>query len=52
MIGSLLFPQSEGPVVTEVHQKFNDWISQVVRLYNNSNHIEFQWMVGPIPIRY
>lgn len=31
-------------------QKFNDWISQVIRVYKNSRHIEFEWLVGPIPV--
>ncbi|KAH8402521.1 hypothetical protein KR222_002400, partial [Zaprionus bogoriensis] len=39
-----------GSLVQEVHQKFNDWISQVVRVYANSNYAEFEWLVGPIPI--
>ncbi|EDV98984.1 lysosomal alpha-mannosidase isoform X2 [Drosophila grimshawi] len=40
----------KGPLVQEVHQKFNDWVSQVVRIYKQSNHAEFEWLVGPIPI--
>ncbi|XP_030079136.1 lysosomal alpha-mannosidase isoform X2 [Drosophila hydei] len=41
----------KGQLVQEVHQKFNDWISQVVRVYKQSNHAEFEWLVGPIPIK-
>ncbi|XP_053677468.1 lysosomal alpha-mannosidase [Anopheles nili] len=40
----------KGPTVQEVHQVFNEWISQVVRIYADENHIEFEWMVGPIPV--
>ncbi|KAM8717605.1 hypothetical protein ACLKA7_004323 [Drosophila subpalustris] len=40
----------KGPLVQEVHQQFNEWISQVVRIYKESNHAEFEWLVGPIPI--
>ncbi|XP_002065049.4 lysosomal alpha-mannosidase isoform X2 [Drosophila willistoni] len=40
----------KGDLVEEVHQKFNDWISQVVRVYHKSNYAEFEWLVGPIPI--
>ncbi|TDG47303.1 hypothetical protein AWZ03_006296 [Drosophila navojoa] len=40
----------KGPLVQEVHQQFNSWISQVVRVYKQSNHAEFEWLVGPIPI--
>uniref|UniRef100_T1IVT5 Alpha-mannosidase n=1 Tax=Strigamia maritima TaxID=126957 RepID=T1IVT5_STRMM len=39
-----------GEVVKEVHQTFNDWVSQVVRLYDNSAHVEMEWVVGPIPV--
>lgn len=36
----------------EVRQKFGDWGSQVVRLYNGSKYMEIEWTVGPIPIRF
>lgn len=39
----------QGPLVEEVHQTFNDWVSQVVRVYKGQSHIEFEWLVGPIP---
>ncbi|XP_053666254.1 lysosomal alpha-mannosidase-like [Anopheles marshallii] len=39
-----------GPTVQEVHQVFNEWISQVVRIYADESHVEFEWMVGPIPV--
>lgn len=31
-------------------QSFNEWISQVVRVYKNESKAEFQWLVGPIPV--
>ncbi|XP_055376592.1 lysosomal alpha-mannosidase-like [Condylostylus longicornis] len=34
----------------EVTQIFNDWISQVIRLYENESIIEFEWLIGPIPV--
>ncbi len=34
----------------EVHQVYNDWLSQVVRVYAEENIAELEWMVGPIPI--
>lgn len=37
-----------GELVDEVHQHFNDWISQVVRVYKTEKIVEFEWMVGPI----
>lgn len=39
-----------GSIVQEVHQTFNEWISQVVRVYAEENHVELEWMVGPIPV--
>lgn len=32
-----------GAVVDEVHQIFNEWISQVIRVYKKQNYIEFEW---------
>ncbi|GAB0091340.1 Alpha-mannosidase [Sergentomyia squamirostris] len=40
----------KGPVVEEVHQTFNDWVSQVVRVYRDYNFVEFEWLITPIPI--
>ncbi|XP_065090817.1 lysosomal alpha-mannosidase-like isoform X2 [Ochlerotatus camptorhynchus] len=40
-----------GNVVQEVHQVFNDWVSQVIRIYADENHVEFEWLVGPIPVQ-
>ncbi|CAH1973774.1 unnamed protein product [Acanthoscelides obtectus] len=40
----------KGSLVNEVHQVFNDWISQIVRVYADESYIEFDWLVGPIPI--
>lgn len=39
-----------GEQVDEVHQVFNEWISQVVRVYKTERFVEFEWMVGPVPI--
>ncbi|XP_049276023.1 lysosomal alpha-mannosidase-like [Rhipicephalus sanguineus] len=38
----------KGPVVQEIHQIFNDYISQVVSLQKDSPFIEFTWTVGPL----
>lgn len=32
-----------GALVDEVHQMFNEWLSQVVRVYKTENYIEFEW---------
>lgn len=40
----------KGPLVQEIHQKVSDWISQVVRIYAGEERIEFEWLVGPIPV--
>ncbi|XP_058121283.1 lysosomal alpha-mannosidase-like [Anopheles ziemanni] len=37
-------------LVQEVHQIFNEWISQVIRVYAGQDHVELEWLVGPIPI--
>ncbi|EDX04287.1 GD22382 [Drosophila simulans] len=44
------FTVYEGSLVKEVHQHVNDWISQVIRIYEGVNRVELEWMVGPIPI--
>ncbi|XP_070524278.1 lysosomal alpha-mannosidase isoform X4 [Cardiocondyla obscurior] len=41
----------EGPIVKELHHTINDWVSQVVRLYAEEDYIEFDWLVGPIPVK-
>lgn len=41
---------TEGELVDEVHQTFNSWITQVIRVYKNESYIEFDWLVGPIEI--
>lgn len=38
------------PDVEEVHQKFNEWISQVVRVYKAETIVEIEWLVGEIPV--
>ncbi|GIY02877.1 lysosomal alpha-mannosidase [Caerostris extrusa] len=41
----------KGPLVEEVHQFYAPWITQIIRLYKGQNHIEFDWIVGPIPVQ-
>ena len=41
----------KGPIVHEVHQFiYPGWVSQVIRTYDNDPDIEFEWLIGPIPI--
>ncbi|XP_031833177.1 lysosomal alpha-mannosidase II isoform X1 [Nomia melanderi] len=40
-----------GPVVEELHQTINDWVSQVIRVYRGKEYVEFDWLVGPIPVQ-
>lgn len=40
----------EGSIVKEVHQKFSEWVSQVIRIYEDKSYVEFEWLVGPIPV--
>lgn len=40
-----------GAVLEEVQQVFSPWCSQVIRVYKHSDYVEFQWLVGPIPLQ-
>lgn len=37
-------------ICTIFQQTFNDWISQVIRIYKDDNFVEFQWLIGGIPV--
>jgi hypothetical protein len=40
-----------GDILDEVHVKWSDWLSQVVRFYKEDSYfVELEWLVGPIPI--
>ncbi|XVF16104.1 hypothetical protein REPUB_Repub10bG0002500 [Reevesia pubescens] len=39
-----------GPLLDEVHQQLNSWISQVTRVYKGKEHAEVEFNVGPIPV--
>jgi lysosomal alpha-mannosidase len=34
----------------EIHQRYGEWISQTIRLYNGESNAEFEWQVGPIDV--
>ena len=41
----------KGPIVHEVHQYTEPgWVNQVIRVYPTDPDVEFEWLVGPIPI--
>jgi len=40
----------ETEVAKEVHQKLNSYITQVIRVYPNEDFVEFDYVVGPIPV--
>ncbi|KAL8544290.1 hypothetical protein ACS0TY_004722 [Phlomoides rotata] len=39
-----------GPIIQEVHQMINPWIYQINRLHKGKEHVEVEFIVGPIPI--
>ncbi|WCJ28982.1 Alpha-mannosidase [Euphorbia peplus] len=41
---------NRGSIVHEVHQQFNSWIYQTIRLYKDKEHAEFEFTIGPIPV--
>ncbi|XP_022741323.1 probable alpha-mannosidase At5g13980 [Durio zibethinus] len=40
----------QGPLIHEVHQQINPWIFQTTRLYKEKEHVEVEFIVGPVPI--
>ncbi|XP_052749154.1 lysosomal alpha-mannosidase-like [Galleria mellonella] len=39
-----------GTLVKEIRQKFNEWITQIIRLYRSEEFVELEWIIGPVPI--
>ncbi|XP_065866110.1 alpha-mannosidase At3g26720-like isoform X1 [Euphorbia lathyris] len=39
-----------GPLLDEVHQQVNPWISQITRVYKEKEHAEVEFSIGPIPV--
>ena len=46
-----LYRVFQGPLVSEVHLSYSSWVSQVIRMYRDSQHAELEWTVGPIPVK-
>ncbi|XP_072971549.1 probable alpha-mannosidase At5g13980 [Typha angustifolia] len=38
-----------GPILEEIHQQINPWIYQITRVYKKKEHVEVEFIVGPIP---
>lgn len=38
----------KGLLFHEIHQVYNEWLTQVIRIYQEENYVEFDWIVGPI----
>ncbi|KAE9586550.1 putative alpha-mannosidase [Lupinus albus] len=44
------FTVLRGPVLDEVHQQVNPWVSQITRIFKEKEHAEVEFTVGPIPV--
>lgn len=42
----------QGDLFVEATQTFSSWVYQSVRIFNNLPIVEFEFTVGPIPIKY
>nr|XP_023887935.1 probable alpha-mannosidase At5g13980 isoform X3 [Quercus suber] len=43
------FTVFRGPLLDELHQRINSWIYQITRVYKEKEHVEVEFLVGPIP---
>ncbi|KAG4915573.1 hypothetical protein JHK87_053130 [Glycine soja] len=44
------FTVLRGPILDEVHQQLNPWVSQITRIFKAKEHAEIEFTVGPIPV--
>ncbi|XP_057437604.1 alpha-mannosidase At3g26720-like [Lotus japonicus] len=44
------FTVLHGPILDEVHQQLNPWVSQITRIYKAKEHAEVEFTIGPIPV--
>ena len=42
----------QGELFVEATQTFSSWVYQSVRIFHNLPIVEFEFTVGPIPIKY
>ncbi|CAG9794567.1 unnamed protein product [Diatraea saccharalis] len=40
----------KGSLIKEIRQRFNDWITQIIRLYRGEEFLDVEWIIGPVPI--
>lgn len=40
---------TENELFAEVHQEWDTWLGQVIRIYKDEDFVIFDWVVGPIP---
>ena len=50
-LGVQKFIVNQGKHYSEIHQIYNEWISQTIRLFEGSRSLSFDWLVGPIDVR-
>ena len=41
-----------GELVEEIHQIYNSWVGQTIRIYKGQEHVELDWVVGPLPVEW
>jgi len=41
---------NSGDLVEEIHQTVNEYVGQIIRIYKGQDYIEFDWVIGPVPI--
>ncbi|KAK7360609.1 hypothetical protein VNO77_02616 [Canavalia gladiata] len=44
------FTVLRGPILDEIHQQINPWVSQITRIFKAKEHAEIEFTVGPIPV--
>jgi lysosomal alpha-mannosidase len=49
-LGVQKFIVNEGKHYSEIHQIYNEWISQTIRLFEGSRSLSFDWLIGPIDV--